>query len=114
LRSTQSTNNGGGGGGRAGAAAKNAFIATTEVVVSTVDPNTQGARLGLKKGDVLLSYSGNALRSTQQVQDLVKRHANDANDIELTILRNNQTFTLDVQPGRLGVTMRVQQVILVR
>ena len=55
----------------------NAFIETTEVVVSTVETNTQGARLGLKKGDILVSYNGNLLQSTQQVQNLVKFHANN-------------------------------------
>ena len=79
-----------------------------EVVVTTVEVNTQCARLGLKKGDILVSYMGKALSSTQQVQDLVKRHAKDGEAIELVVSRENEILQYNVQPGRLGVLMRMQ------
>lgn len=56
-----------------------------------------------------VSYDGNALSSTQQVQDLVKRHAKDAPAIALIVNRDGQLLQVAVVPGRLGVTMRVQR-----
>jgi S1-C subfamily serine protease len=96
------------GAGGGGALAKNA-VEAVDVVVTTVEPNTQCERLGLKKGDVLVSYLGKELKSTQQVQNLVKLHANDAVAIELVVSRNNEILHLNVDPGRLGVRMRVEK-----
>ena len=93
-----------------GTVAKNGDLAQAmEVVVTTVEPNTQGARLGLKKGDILVSYVGEGLQSFQQVQDLVQFHAKDNQAIELVVSRNNEILQFNVQPGRLGVVIRAQK-----
>ncbi len=113
MRASQPTNPFG-GGGFGGAPARNVMVEVIDVIVTTVEPNTQAARLGLRKGDILVSYAGQNLVSTQLVQNLVKLHANDVLDIELVVIRNNQTLEFDVQPGRLGVLMRVQKQFIVK
>ncbi len=47
-------------------------LAKGSILVTAVEPNTQGARLGLKKGDVLVSYGGAEIKSIQHLNDLAK------------------------------------------
>jgi hypothetical protein len=91
--------------GQSSAPARAPTPAPAGVLVMTVDLDSQCGRLGLKKGDLLVSYAGKPLQSTKQVQDLIKDHQEAGEDLKLVILRAGERLSFDVRPGRLGVTM---------
>jgi S1-C subfamily serine protease len=104
---TGGSNNGGGGGG---IILNNARPPVMEVVVTTVEQKTQSARLGLMKGDIIVSYRGKAITTRQQLGDLITRHARDAGQIELVVDRNGNLLDFQVVPGYLGIVTRMQAV----
>jgi C-terminal processing protease CtpA/Prc len=99
------------GGGGAAKAPKKAVVVDV-VAVTVVEPNTQSARLGLLKGDVLLSYAGTALADPQHLQNLIALQPEGGDPVELVVARNDAVFTVNVAPGRLGVRMRMQKMEL--
>ena len=112
IQQHRATNPSSGGNGQAGGnAAKIAAkpVLVDLVVVTTVEPNTQGDRIGLMVGDVIASYAGRALQGTQQLQDLVRLHPNNGKAIELIVIRNGEVLSFDVLPGRLGIRMQAQK-----
>jgi len=81
---------------------------TIEIVVLSVEANSQSAQLGLRRGDILVSYSGEVLRSEVHLVQLMRRQAQEGTPTELVVDRAFQMITLEVQPGRLGLVPRTQ------
>ena len=81
---------------------------TIEIVVLSVEADSQSARLGLKRGDIIVSYRGELLRSEVHLVQLMRRQAQNGAPTELVVDRNYEMITFDVQPGRLGLTPRTQ------
>ncbi len=77
------------------------------VTLTRVEANTQAARLGLRKGDVLVSYAGVVLDDPEHLQHLITLQPADGDPVELVVARNGQAFTVNAAPGRLGVLMRL-------
>jgi S1-C subfamily serine protease len=85
-------------GGNTGAASPAPFR-KSEVVVA------QGRRVGLRKGDVLVSYAGQPLESAQQTVTLIKAHSRDAANVTLVVRRAGEEMEFAVRPGVLGLNM---------
>jgi hypothetical protein len=76
------------------------------ILITQVVPGGEGAKAGLKSGDVLLTYAGQELTSVKRLQELVA--ANDkVKSNTITIWREGEAKigTKDVPPGKLGVVL---------
>jgi regulator of sigma E protease len=77
------------------------------VVVADVAPGSPAADAGLKENDRFLSIGGQDVRSSAQVTEYVRSHANER--IPITVQRNGQTVQLNADErrveGRLGFTV---------
>jgi uncharacterized iron-regulated protein len=65
------------------------------VVVTTVQPDSAAARAGLREGDVIQSFDGEAVRLPIDVVRLVRSHA-PGDQARLTVSRGQETLTVDV------------------
>ena len=82
---------------------KNDQVVPVEVEVKEAEPNSTAARIGLKPGDRLLSCDGALLHSKEQFIALTgEAHPGLT---ELTYRRGETTFSVQVPPGQLGVTL---------
>src|SRR5205807_658302 len=79
---------------------------STRVVVVRVAPGSQGQRLGLLPGDILLRYDGQPVTQTDAF--IRGRQAESKTDRPrpLVVRRKDRTFTIQVSPGLLGVNMK--------
>jgi S1-C subfamily serine protease len=69
--------------------------------VIEVIANSRAKSLGLLAGDIILRYGGKDIAG---VSEFLNATANEEGPRrELIILRDDQTFTFQVEPGRLGV-----------
>jgi serine/threonine protein kinase len=78
----------------------------TEVVVDRVDPGGQGERLGLRAGDVLASYDGQALANGVRWSRVRRAEHGGDPPKELRVRRGDQVLTFAVAPGLLGIRTR--------
>lgn len=67
------------------------------VVIVGVQQNSPAARAGVRPGDVIVSMSGTAIQTSQQVQKLVEA-TNVGNVLQMTISRNGQQRNVSVKP----------------
>lgn len=75
------------------------------VVVTSVRPGSQGARLGIRPDDVLAAYEGEPV--TDWVSFLYRRRAErHKSSARLTIQRGDKTLTFNVNPGLLGTLLK--------
>ena len=81
---------------------------TVEIVVLGVEPNSQSARLGLQRGDILVSYNGELLMSEVHLVQLMRSRTKDSDPVQLVIDRALRQIAFEVQPGRLGLVPRTQ------
>ncbi len=67
------------------------------VMVGTVEPDSAGARAGLKPGDIIVALDGEIIAGAD---DLVRALTGDkiARDVALDVLRNTERLTLAVAP----------------
>jgi S1-C subfamily serine protease len=70
-----------------------------------VQPGSQAERLGIRVGDVLLTYDGKDVVNTIQFNRLRRAQDQLKAPRELKVLRGKRTLTIAVSPGLLGVTM---------
>jgi YD repeat-containing protein len=71
--------------------------------ITEVVPGSQGARLGLCKGDILLTYDGREIPDTLQfIQGRKGEKPTDA-PRELRLRRDRETLTIKVRPGLIGI-----------
>jgi serine protease Do len=100
------------GGGRLGATVQDLtpqleeFFGVKEgVLVATVNPDSPGARAGLKAGDVVTSVNGKAVESPDALVRAIREPADGA-EVTLGIVRDKKPQTLKVklgEPSRRGV-----------
>ncbi|WP_241018587.1 PDZ domain-containing protein [Paraburkholderia sp. Tr-20389] len=77
-------------------------------VVLNVDPNSQAEKL-LKKGDIIVSYAGFRIESSETMTRLTRQSLGDSR--ELKVLRDGKLISLQVKPGRLGFTDGTQLLV---
>jgi PDZ domain len=76
-------------------------VIPVEVEVKDIIADSTAAKVGLQLGDRLLSYAGQKMNSVQQLIALVGKPGADAR--KLVYRRGQNTVTVEVSPGRLGV-----------
>lgn len=77
----------------------------TEVVVSEVAGRSVADRLGLRAGDVLLSYNGKPLSRNWELGTLHADMRRDDPPASLIVRRGQELLAFELQPGRLGLSM---------
>jgi hypothetical protein len=70
-------------------------------VVLSIAPNSQAEKV-LKKGDIIVSYAGFPIESSETMIRLTRQSLGDVR--ELKVLRDNKLISLQVKPGRIGFT----------
>ena len=80
--------------------------AAVEVYLEEVKPSGEAQKAGLAAGDVLVSYDGKAIRNDAEFTTRVKAPGNSPR--ELVVLRRRLRLNFEVQPGLLGVQLRVR------
>jgi len=71
------------------------------VHIETVRPDTPAARAGLKSGDVVVEFDGEAVRSVRNFTRLVQETA-PGRTVKATIVRDGRRQTLDITPEEGG------------
>jgi len=104
LRSTRSNSDRGERFGRNRAKLPNVVISVTKV-----EANSQCDRLGLMKGDVVVSYDGTAIKSIEHLRDLAKQNPGENRKRMLVVIRDGETLRFEVRPGPLGLSMQVKR-----
>jgi len=66
-------------------------------------PRTQAETLGLAPGDVVVSYNGEPVKTTEELVQLQFRSAASPEKITMTVLRGDADMKLDVTAGVLGL-----------
>ena len=95
-----------GGGNAAGANAAGANPRPKAgIVIANIDAKGRGAKAGLIKGDVLVSYDGQKVTAVGQFIDKRDAEAVDGPRRELVVWRAGQLVTLRLLPGKLGITL---------
>jgi hypothetical protein len=72
--------------------------------VISVQEKTEAARVGIKEGDVLLSYDGQAVASVAQLNAL--KDAAKADPVQIVVLRGDEKKTFEVSKGQIGLYLR--------
>ncbi|PLX73288.1 MAG: peptidase, partial [Desulfuromonas sp.] len=71
----------------------------TGALVNRVLPDTPAAEAGIRRGDVLLRINGKEIRGVRELQLMVASAPLDEN-LEVTVLRDGEEFTLSVQVAK--------------
>ena len=79
------------------------------ISVTKVEANSQCDRLGLTKGDVVVSYGGTAIKSIEHLRDLTKQNPGENRKRMLVVIRDGETLRFEVLPGPLGLSMQVKR-----
>ena len=74
---------------------------TTGAIITEVDPDTPGARAGLKTGDVIVSIDGKSVESAGQLQVLVGEQQ-PGTKVQLTVIRNGRQMQVPVTLGTMS------------
>ena len=74
--------------------------ADSGVLIARVMPNSPAAQAGLRAGDVITAIAGQPVKDSEAVQQAVESSSVGQN-LSVTIQRNGQEQTIDVQPGTL-------------
>ncbi len=78
---------------------------TTGLVVESVAPDSPAAKAGVKVGDRLLTYDGKPLPSPAALE-AVEQNTFGKQEVALRLQRGNETLTLTVPLGGLGIQVR--------
>jgi serine protease Do len=73
------------------------FGAKDGVLVRSVNDNSSAAKAGVKAGDVITSFNGEAVTSASGFSRMA-RNAKDGEEVTLGILRDHKSITLKVKP----------------
>ena len=75
------------------------------VTVTEVLPDSNGAKYGIRNGDVFILYDGQPVETTESfIQNRSKETGEDPHD--LVILRDNEFITIQIRPGSLGSKLK--------
>ncbi len=66
-------------------------------------PRTQAETLGLEPGDVIVSYNGEPVKTTDELVQLQFRFVGSQGQIPITVLRGDAEVKFEANPGVLGV-----------
>lgn len=66
-------------------------------------PRTQAESLGLEPGDVVISYNGEPVRTTEELVQLQFRSVASQEKLTMTVLRGDVEMKIEANPGVLGV-----------
>ena len=78
---------------------ENGLTVVTGSYIEAVVPNTAAAQSGIKQGDVILAVNGQAVDDAHPLRQLLLQH-NVGDDIDLTIIRGADQFSLTVTLGK--------------
>jgi YD repeat-containing protein len=78
----------------------------SQVVISEVIAGGQALRLGVRAGDVVLSYDGQPMSDREFLVNAIDRGAKDQNVKEMIVLRGGNRLAFKFSPGRLGVVLK--------
>jgi tetratricopeptide (TPR) repeat protein len=81
------------------------------VLITLVQPESNAARAGLHRDDVLLSYAGAKLASLEELTAAIRKNSTDAQPgaaLPVVAWRSGETLELKVAPGPLGVGLSKQ------
>jgi regulator of sigma E protease len=70
----------------------------TQVLVGGLTPGMDAERVGLKRGDVLVSVNGNNIHSLSKLHEVIR--SSNGNPVELVYARNGQNHTVSVKPAQ--------------
>ncbi len=73
------------------------------VVITQVGTGSEAARAGLRVGDVVSAYDGEAIRNTGQAAAVLRRATGKAGQVPVQVRRAGKDLRLLVRPGTLGV-----------
>ncbi|MFQ5905933.1 MAG: PDZ domain-containing protein [bacterium] len=71
------------------------------LVVTSVVEGSEAARVGVKEGDIILSYDGNAVSSVAQLNELKQTVKTEM--VELAVLRKEKKKVFKIKKGQIGV-----------
>lgn len=78
-------------------------------LITQVVPKSNADRSGIKPGDVVLSYAGTKLASSEDLSKALSKSGDPAalekDEIPIEVWREGETLTLKVRPGPLGIQM---------
>jgi predicted esterase len=74
-------------------------------VVTKVLPETQGATIGLKAGDIILTYAGKKIGNVDDLREVLTASAESNEPISLTWRRGTEEMKATLEPGRIGVML---------
>ncbi len=76
-----------------------------KLVVTSVVADSQAATAGIKEGDVITSYNGQAIKDLDDLQEAIAGVEQDAEEIEIVWKRGEEELRSKIKPGRLGVML---------
>jgi predicted Ser/Thr protein kinase len=74
--------------------------------IATVEPGRKAVELGLKAGDVILSYAGKAMTQYADFTTLRGAEPTDGAPKELVVRRGGEEVKVLIPPGMLGITLK--------
>jgi serine protease Do len=77
------------------------------IIVADVTPDGPAEQAGIEQGDIIVSYNGRTIESTTDLRNLVARTQPGA-DATVTVLRDGESRTFDVEIGDLGGFQQAQ------
>ena len=79
-----------------------------EVAVRDVVPGSQAESVGMRPGDVILSYDGKPIGSPEDIRAAKSEVAEDQPEIVVTIRRGAEELELIMKPGSVGIRTEEQ------
>lgn len=80
------------------------FAGARGILIMDVVPDSQGAKAGLSRGDIIIRYGANTINSVDKFGKLATNTTTETR-IELTCLRNGSTIKVTLAGGKVGVVL---------
>jgi predicted esterase len=79
-----------------------------EAAIDIVIPGSNGAKAGLIKGDVLVSYNGQKIARSADLRKVIAEVKPDVKEVTMAITRGGKRITIRLPPGRIGIQLKDQ------
>jgi hypothetical protein len=76
-----------------------------ELVVTAVVPDSQAAKIGLRKDDVITSYAGRAIRNLDDLRAAIGGVEEGTKSVVIEWRRGEEAMKATLEPGRIGVML---------
>ncbi|RKZ90810.1 MAG: hypothetical protein DRR19_08995 [Candidatus Parabeggiatoa sp. nov. 1] len=86
------------------------FVGAQGVLILGVVPNSQAAKKGLQRGDIVIAYNGQQMKSTEQLSTIQANAAKQ--QVELQFIRTEIVQTVILQGGRIGIDLKNIDILL--